>query len=127
MGFAVPARHYLAALTARPRLTREFVDRVFGACDARWMPGLAQPVPERAETDFADGPAMVAGLAGLTRLMRPFNYLGLPVIAVPAGFDRNGMPIGMQLAGPPFAEARLLRIAAAFEADAGLSSRRPPL
>jgi Asp-tRNA(Asn)/Glu-tRNA(Gln) amidotransferase A subunit family amidase len=37
------------------------------------------------------------------------------------------MPIGMQLAGPPFAEARLLRIAAAFEADAGLADRRPPL
>ncbi|HJU19615.1 MAG TPA: amidase [Stellaceae bacterium] len=127
MGFAVPARHYLAALTLRPRLVREFCDRVFAACDALWAPALAQPAPERAATDFGDGPDMVAGLAELTRLLRPFNYLGLPVVALPAGFDRNAMPIGMQLAGPPFAEARLVRIAAAFENAAGLAARRPPL
>jgi aspartyl-tRNA(Asn)/glutamyl-tRNA(Gln) amidotransferase subunit A len=127
MGFAVPAAHYLAALTLRPRLVREFCDRVFTACDALWMPTLAEPVPERAATDFGDGPDMVSGLAAVTRLTRPFNYLGLPSVVVPAGFDRNAMPIGMQLAGPPFAEARLLRIAAAFEAEAGLVDRRPPL
>jgi aspartyl-tRNA(Asn)/glutamyl-tRNA(Gln) amidotransferase subunit A len=127
MGFAVSARHYLAALTLRPRLTREFVDRVFGACDALWLPALPQPVPERAATDFGDGPGMVSGLAGLTRLTRPINYLGLPSVVLPAGFDRNAMPIGMQLVGPPFAEARLLRIAAAFEADARLKSRCPLL
>lgn len=127
LGFAVPARHYLAALTARPRLIAEFVDRVFGACDALWVPVLSDPVPERAATDFGDGPDMNDGLARLTRLTRPFNYLGLPCVALPAGFDRNRMPIGMQLAGQPFAEALLLRIAAAFEADAGLLGRRPPL
>jgi aspartyl-tRNA(Asn)/glutamyl-tRNA(Gln) amidotransferase subunit A len=127
MGFAVPAPHYLAALTLRPRLAREFCDRVFAACDALWVPTLAAPVPERAATDFGDGPEMVSGLAALTRLTRPFNYLGLPSVVVPAGFDRSAMPIGMQLAGPPFAEARLLRIAAAFEAEAGLANRRPPL
>ena len=126
-GFAVPAAHYLAALTLRPRLTREFCDRVFAACDALWVPTLAQPVPERAATEFGDGPEMVSGLAALTRLTRPFNYLGLPSVVVPGGFDRNAMPIGMQLAGPPFAEARLLRIAAAFEAETGLANRRPPL
>jgi aspartyl-tRNA(Asn)/glutamyl-tRNA(Gln) amidotransferase subunit A len=127
MGFAVPAAHYLAALSLRPRLTAEFCDRVFAICDALWVPALAQPVPERAATDFGDGPDMMSGLAALTRLTRPFNYLGLPSVAVPAGFDRNAMPIGMQLAGPPFAEARLFRIAAAFEAEAGLAKRRPPL
>ena len=126
MGFAVPARHYLAALTLRPRLTREFCDRVFAGCDAVWLPALSHPVPQRATTDYGDGPEMVSGLAGLTRLVRPLNYLGLPSVVVPAGFDNSRMPIGMQLAGPPFAEARLLRIAAAFEDTAGLSLR-PPL
>jgi aspartyl-tRNA(Asn)/glutamyl-tRNA(Gln) amidotransferase subunit A len=126
MGFAVPARHYLAALTLRPRLTREFCDRVFAGCDAVWLPALSHPVPQRAATDYGDGPEMVSGLAGLTRLVRPLNYLGLPSVVVPAGFDNSRMPIGMQLAGPPFAEARLLRIAAAFEDAVGLSLR-PPL
>ena len=127
LGLAVPARHYLAALTARPRIIAEFVDRVFEICDVLWVPVLSDKVPERAATDFGDGPDMVEGLARLTRLTRPFNYLGLPCVAVPAGFDRNNLPIGMQLAGPPFAETRLLRIAAAFETDAGLCRRRPPL
>jgi aspartyl-tRNA(Asn)/glutamyl-tRNA(Gln) amidotransferase subunit A len=127
MGLAVPARHYLAAQTLRPRLVRDFCDWVFAACDALWTPVLPLPVPERSATDYGDGPRMVSGLATLTRLVRPLNYLGLPGVVVPAGVDSNHMPIGMQLAGPPFAEARLLRIAAAFEAAAGLAARRPQL
>jgi len=43
----------------------------------------------------------------------------LQALAVPVGFARDAMPIGMQLVGPPFAAARLLRIVVAFEADAG--------
>src|SRR4051812_10933892 len=125
MGLAVPARHYLAALTLRPRLVREFCDRVFAVCDALWTPVLPMQVPERAATDYGDSAEMVAGLAALTRLTRPLNYLGLPGVVLPAGFDHNGLPIGMQLVGPPFAEARLLRVAAAFEAAAGLAARRP--
>lgn len=63
----------------------------------------------------------------ITQLVRPFNYLGLPSVVVPAGFDRNSMPARMQLVGRPFAEARLLRTAAAFEAAAGLTGHRPAL
>ncbi len=127
LGLAVPARLYLAALTMRPRVIREFCDRVFAECDALWAPVLPMPVPTRAATDYGDGPDMGQGLAALTRLTRPLNYLGLPAVVVTGGFDGNGLPVGMQLAGPPFAEARLLRIAAAFEAATGFSTRRPPL
>jgi aspartyl-tRNA(Asn)/glutamyl-tRNA(Gln) amidotransferase subunit A len=127
LGLAVPAQLYLAALTMRPSIIRLFCDSVFASCDALWMPVLPIPVPTRAETDYGDGADMGRGLAALTRLTRPLNYLGLPGIAVPGGFDGNRLPIGMQVAGPPFSEARLFRIAAAFEAAAGLSARRPPL
>jgi aspartyl-tRNA(Asn)/glutamyl-tRNA(Gln) amidotransferase subunit A len=127
LGLVVPARLYLAALAMRPRIIRGFCDCVFASCDALWLPVLPIPVPTRAETDYGDGPDMGRGLGVLTRLTRPLNYLGLPGIVVPGGFDGNHLPIGMQLAGPPFAEARLLRIAAAFEAAAGHSTRVPPL
>ena len=57
-----------------------------------------------------------------TRLVRGFNALGLPALAVPAGFTRGGLPIGMQLVGRPFGEQELLRIGAALE-DATDTSR----
>jgi aspartyl-tRNA(Asn)/glutamyl-tRNA(Gln) amidotransferase subunit A len=69
-------------------------------------------------------------VAALTRLTRPFSYLGLPVLTVPIGLDRHGMPVGAQLVGRPFGEARLLSLGARL-ADAlgwsftpGLPARR---
>ena len=58
---------------------------------------------------------------------RPFNYLGLPAISLNAGFDPNGCPIGLQLAGRPFAEARLFRVSDAFQRDTDWHARRPPV
>jgi aspartyl-tRNA(Asn)/glutamyl-tRNA(Gln) amidotransferase subunit A len=57
----------------------------------------------------------------------PFNATGQPVAAVPCGFDRNGLPIGMQIVGRPFAEARICRIGHAYEQSAGWLERRPAL
>ena len=56
---------------------------------------------------------------------RPFNYLGLPAVSVPCGFDRNGLPIGLQLAGRPFGEARLLKVADAYQRDTNWHARAP--
>jgi amidase len=46
----------------------------------------------------------------------PFNASGLPAIALPAGFDDRGLPLGIQLVGRPAAEATLLALAAQLEA-----------
>jgi len=46
---------------------------------------------------------------------RPFNAYGLPTISIPCGFTRNGLPIGLQISGPHFGEARLLSFAFAYE------------
>ena len=51
----------------------------------------------------------------LLRNTRPFNVWGLPAISVPCGFTRQGLPIGLQLAGPPGGEAKVLRAAYAYE------------
>jgi aspartyl-tRNA(Asn)/glutamyl-tRNA(Gln) amidotransferase subunit A len=51
-----------------------------------------------------------------TRLVRGVNPLGLPALSLPAGLDRQGLPVSMQLIGRPFEEALLVRIGAALEA-----------
>lgn len=45
------------------------------------------------------------------------NVTGLPAISIPGGYDRDGMPVGVQLVGGPFAEAELIRVAARLEAE----------
>ncbi len=58
---------------------------------------------------------------------RPFNGYGLPVITVPCGFHKNGLPIGLQIAGPRFAEIKVLALAHAYQEATDWHKRRPPL
>jgi amidase len=53
------------------------------------------------------------------------NLAGLPAVVVPAGLSPEGLPIGVQVVGPPFSEGRLLAVAAALERALG-GYRRPP-
>jgi aspartyl-tRNA(Asn)/glutamyl-tRNA(Gln) amidotransferase subunit A len=55
------------------------------------------------------------------------NLAGLPALSVPCGFTAAGLPVGLQLIGPPLEEARVLRAAHAYEQAAGWRGRRPPL
>jgi amidase len=52
---------------------------------------------------------------------------GLPVISVPCGFTRSGLPVGLQIVGRRHQEAAVLRAAAAFEAAAPWADTRPPI
>ncbi len=66
-------------------------------------------------------------LAASWRLTYPYNLTGLPAISLPCGFDRGGLPIGLQIAGKPFDEATVLRIAHAYERAHDWIERRPTL
>jgi len=58
------------------------------------------------------------------------NHAGIPGLSLPAGFDKDGLPIGVQLLGPDFSEAALFRIGRAFERvteDEEWRQRRPPV
>ena len=57
----------------------------------------------------------------------PFNQTGMPAISVPCGFNREGLPIGLQLAGKPFHETTVLRVAYAYQQYARLHQIRPTL
>ncbi|MFS7998036.1 putative fatty acid amide hydrolase [Helianthus anomalus] len=52
----------------------------------------------------------------LMRFILAGNLIGLPAISVPVGYDKQGLPIGLQIIGRPWGEATILRLAAACEA-----------
>jgi aspartyl-tRNA(Asn)/glutamyl-tRNA(Gln) amidotransferase subunit A len=54
------------------------------------------------------------------------NLVGLPALSLPCGIAKDGLPIGAQIVGPPFSEARLLGVAAALEAELDFRSHHRP-
>jgi aspartyl-tRNA(Asn)/glutamyl-tRNA(Gln) amidotransferase subunit A len=66
-------------------------------------------------------------IPALTQHTRPFNLIGFPAITVPCGFSKEGLPIGLQLAGRPFEEETVLRVAHAYEQATEWHRKRPML
>ena len=61
----------------------------------------------------------------LNRNTAPFNVYGLPTVSVPCGFTSSGLPIGMQISGPRFGEAKVLALAHAYEQATDWHRSRP--
>ena len=55
----------------------------------------------------------------------PVNLAGLPAISIPCGFDKKGLPIGLQLIGNVLEEDRILNVANIFEKDAEVMKNKP--
>lgn len=110
-GFHLPAVRYLEAIALRARLLDRFVTSAFAQADVLVYPCVPVPVPLRTEADMEQGSAVFSVVPQLTRLTRPFSYLGLPVLVMPVGLDSNGMPVAAQLVGRPFGERRLFDVA----------------
>jgi len=74
------------------------------------------PIPAPAIVDLKKDPAALrpAELA-LLRNTRPFNVWGLPAISVPCGLTKGGLPVGLQIAGAPWREDLVLKLAYAYE------------
>ena len=124
-GLLYPATRYAEALALRARLTREFVDQALAKADVLHLPAVPIPVPTIEETTRGD-PADVARVIGVIGYCtRGLNYLGLPAISVPCGFDSKGLPVGFQLAGRPFSEGTLLRAADAYQRVTDWHRREP--
>jgi len=111
--------YYLKALKVRNLIRGDFV-RAFEQCDAICMPvapSTAFKVGEKADDPLKMYLSDIYTIA--------VNLSGIPGISVPCGFDDAGLPIGLQIIGPAFSEARLLRIARMYEARTDWHTRRP--
>jgi aspartyl-tRNA(Asn)/glutamyl-tRNA(Gln) amidotransferase subunit A len=123
-GLAIPGVSYLEALRWRGPALAAYLAAVAGV-DAVIAPVAPVAAPTLAESDVGNSPDAEAVIQRLTRFTRPINYLGLPSLAIPSGFTRGGLPVGMQLIGRSFDEAMLLRIGAAFQRATDFHARVP--
>jgi Asp-tRNA(Asn)/Glu-tRNA(Gln) amidotransferase A subunit family amidase len=111
-GRLVPATAYLEAQRVRADLWRRTLP-LLGRFDALLVPAAAGPAPEGL--DSTGDPSFNA----------PWTLLGLPTIALPAGHDAQGLPLGLQLVGQPRADEALLRVAAWCEDVLGPAALAP--
>jgi aspartyl-tRNA(Asn)/glutamyl-tRNA(Gln) amidotransferase subunit A len=125
VGLRISAHDYLQAGRLRARLTREFVAEVFAEVDAVLAPAIPEPAPALAAVATGPVDEVVRGMGRFSRLTRPFNVLGLPVIALPCGASADGRPLGLQIVGRPFDESTVLRLAHAYEQATDWHLRRP--
>jgi len=108
---AVDAATYIQARQELDRVRRS-APEVFANVDLLVTP--TTPVPPITLKEAMEMSPEPAGELWL-RNTRPFNAYGFPTISIPCGFTRTGLPIGLQIAGPNFAEASLLSFAYALE------------
>jgi aspartyl-tRNA(Asn)/glutamyl-tRNA(Gln) amidotransferase subunit A len=113
--------YYLKALRVR-RLIHDDFERAFAECDVvagPTSPTTAFPIGERSADPLAMYLADVYTISA--------NLAGLPGLSIPCGNSTAGLPIGLQLLAPPFAEEKLLRVARLYERATEWHRRRPAL
>jgi len=126
MGGAVRAVDYLKAQQAREQVRADFRE-AFERVDAIIAPTAPVSAPRIGEDSVKIGGESQSVRGALVRMNRPANFTGFPVISVPCGFTRSGLPIGMALHGAQWGEAKLLQIAARYEDATEWHERRPIL
>ena len=126
-GELISATDYITALRVRQQM-KDAWQTLYTEVDAVIAPSVAVPATRRDQEviDWVGGneepvtPAFV-------RLSAPANVTGLPSVAVPCGFSSSGLPLSFQIIGRPFGEARILRIAQAYESATDGRTRAPSL
>jgi len=113
----VPGVDYLRALRVRA-LAGPAAVRVFARFDA-----LVAPTVLRVATPIEQN--LDEALQGMGGNGGPGNLLGWPSISIPMGPGRDGLPLGLELIGPPDSEATLLALAMRFQRETSWHSRRP--
>lgn len=124
-GLAISDNELAAALDSRDQRRDEFISKYLGDAAIALLPVMPIRTPRIDEVDPASPAFKARTLYALSRFTRFVNYLGLPALALPVGFDDRGMPVGMQLVGRPNSEALLLQIAIRFQAMTDWHGRIP--
>jgi Asp-tRNA(Asn)/Glu-tRNA(Gln) amidotransferase A subunit family amidase len=116
----------LEALGQEQRRLRQVIGRSFEDIDVIVTP--TTPIPAPRIDELKENPDLLRPRELiLLRNTRPLNVWGLPAISVPCGFTENGLPIGLQIAGPHWAEARVLQVAHRYEQVTAWHKKSPAI
>ncbi|MHC4510286.1 MAG: Asp-tRNA(Asn)/Glu-tRNA(Gln) amidotransferase subunit GatA, partial [Planctomycetota bacterium] len=113
--------YYLKALKVRNLIRGDFTG-AFEKCDCIMMP--VAPTTAFKIGEKVDDPLQMY-LSDIYTIAA--NLAGVPGISIPCGFDDNGLPIGLQIMAPTFAEDKLLRIARMYEKETDWHKKEPKL
>lgn len=132
-GERITGRDYALARRGRDEV-RHAVVAFLSRYDAIATPttAVAAPLADTADAvemgaERGNPTAALQAATRLTALTSPMNLTGLPAISVPCGFTREGLPVGLQIAGGPWREATILRVARSYERATDWGERRPAL
>ena len=127
VGEMLLATHYLQAQRYRTLLRNEFLE-AFDKVDIFLCPTLPfAATPVGAMTVVIENGIEEDMLSAIMQYTGVPSLTGLPALAVPCGFDSDGLPVGMQLIGKPFDEATLFRVGAAYQALTDFHHKAPPI
>lgn len=126
MGRFVTAPDYLKAEQLRTLLMQDFA-KAFESVDVIVGPTMPITAWRSGEWTVKVEERDESVLSASWRFTFPYNLTGLPAISVPCGFDRRGLPIGLQIAGRPFDEPTVLQVAHAYEQRHDWKDRTPPI
>jgi aspartyl-tRNA(Asn)/glutamyl-tRNA(Gln) amidotransferase subunit A len=124
----IRARDYLQALRLRAAVSAGFGE-IFK--DADVILSVGRTITATQITQALDSPGMTASnpqptkRPGNTGLIAAGNLAGLPAIFLPCGFGTDGLPVGLQLVGPPFSEPLLIALASAYQRETDHHTKRP--
>jgi len=113
--------YYLKALKVRNLIRGDFTS-AFEKCEAILMP--VSPTTAFKLGEKIDDPLKMY-LSDIYTIA--VNLAGVPGISIPCGFDRNNLPVGLQILTPAFGEDKLLRIARMFEKETDWHTRKAPI
>jgi aspartyl-tRNA(Asn)/glutamyl-tRNA(Gln) amidotransferase subunit A len=125
-GLLLPTSAYLKAQRLRTLLCREAA-QLWRQVDVLVTPATILAAPHPNETHIRIGDRQLSTREAILRPMRPFNLTGSPAMAIPCGFTSTGLPIGLQIAGKPFDEATVLRVAHAYEQHTNWHRQQPSI
>ncbi|KKU95226.1 MAG: Glutamyl-tRNA(Gln) amidotransferase subunit A [Candidatus Gottesmanbacteria bacterium GW2011_GWA1_48_13] len=113
--------YYKKAQQARTLIVKDF-EKVFNRCDMILSP--VSPTPPTKLGELINDPVknMLADIYTLTT-----NTAGIPALALPCGFTKTGLPVGMQLQGPMFSEKLLLQAGYAYQQTTSWHVQKPQL